>query len=218
LQASHLTQLSRSGELELCSLSSWHAGHLSLEAPLSIETGTPVSVVSSTSSVALGALRADRRRGLAILDLTRDRTTGWGLAETGRKAASRPKLVSDCPLPPQSTINTAPPFCCLIAYPPLSHPSQICWRANSSRGRWTFMAMNLFGLHFDHLQGILQNAPYVCTFASILARYKVYFSLKSATPGRTFAREFHRHLLMDKQKILTFPSSNSRLAPPPVLT
>ena len=41
--------------------------------PISAEAGAPVSVVSSASSAVLRVLRADRRRGLVILDRPRGR-------------------------------------------------------------------------------------------------------------------------------------------------
>ena len=75
--------------------------------------------------------------------------------------------------------------------------------------------MILFKLHFYGLQGVAHGVSLI--LVSILARHEVYFSLKSATPGRTFAREVHRQSPMEK-RTLTFPSNNSRLAPPPVLT
>jgi len=126
------------------------------------EAGTAVSAVSSVSSVVLRVLRADRRRGLAILDRAR------GRARRGR-----------------------------------DYSAQVC---------------QMTIIHSEYISMALKTFYRVrLTFLSTHVRHKVYLSLKSATPGKTLARVVHRRFL-DKWKMLTFPSNNSRLAPPPVLT
>lgn len=44
------------------------------------------------------------------------------------------------------------------------------------------------------------------------------FLAQIANARQFLVRKFHQQLPMDKRKTLTFPSNNSRLAPPPVLT